>query len=99
MRGGPTQVDARGHRQMNNVSPPCSTRWDNRTATATSAVGTLLMLMRQHNVKEENILYPMRIRAGGQQDALHGGRMAERVGANSFAQSPHETGSADRCRC
>jgi len=72
MSGGPTQVMREEHRQMNDVfaamRDALARQDDNRYLGLSE---TLLMLMRQHNLKEENILYPMADQAlAGQEDAL-----------------------------
>lgn len=60
MRGGPTQVMRMEHNQMREQLA------DAEQALAAGIlddyagmVGTLLIMMQQHNMKEENILYPM----------------------------------------
>lgn len=64
--GGPTQVMRMEHRQMLSVLEQMG-----RAAAAgdfaavTDQGDTLLMLIQQHNVKEENILYPMAERTLG----------------------------------
>jgi hemerythrin-like domain-containing protein len=66
MSEGPTSMMRHEHEQMrallSQLSAACSTR--DRDAYA-GAAETLLMLMQQHNMKEENILYPMCDRALG----------------------------------
>lgn len=70
--GGPTQVMRSEHAQMNDLL-------DNMRAALAARdrerflglAETLLWLMRQHNMKEENILYPMCDQAlGAQRSAL-----------------------------
>ena len=72
MRGGPTQVMRDEHAQMNavfNAMRDALAKQDGNGYLGLSE--TLLMLMRQHNLKEENILYPMADQAlSGQADAL-----------------------------
>jgi iron-sulfur cluster repair protein YtfE (RIC family) len=64
MTGGPTQMMRFEHAQMRTLLAALAT-----TVTAGDADGfggtaeTLLILMQQHNMKEENILYPMCDRA------------------------------------
>ena len=66
MSQGPTSMMRHEHEQMrallHQLSAACSAR--DRDAYA-GAAETLLMLMQQHNMKEENILYPMCDRALG----------------------------------
>lgn len=60
MHGGPTQVMRDEHAQMRNALEGMAaalTRQDTDVYLGLSE--TLLMLMRQHNLKEERILYPM----------------------------------------
>lgn len=60
MSGGPTAVMREEHLQMNNVIAAMASALQRRDGDAYLGLSeTLLMLMRQHNMKEENILYPM----------------------------------------
>ncbi len=72
MSGGPTSVMRAEHAQMNEVFAAMRdalARQDGNGYLGLSE--TLLMLMRQHNLKEENILYPMADQAlAGQAEAL-----------------------------
>lgn len=72
MSGGPTRVMRDEHQQMNDVFAAMQSalaKQDSDTYLGLSE--TLLMLMRQHNLKEENILYPMADQAlAGERDAL-----------------------------
>lgn len=72
MSGGPTAVMRGEHAQMNEVFTAMRealARQDGNGYLGLSE--TLLMLMRQHNLKEENILYPMADQAlAGQEGAL-----------------------------
>ena len=74
MSAGPTQMMRHEHEQMRSLlsqlAEACAARDDQGYA---GVAETLLMLMQQHNMKEENILYPMCDQALGGQ--------AERVGA------------------
>ncbi len=73
MRGGPTQVMRDEHLQMNGVFTVLGDALARKDADAYLGNSeTLLMLMRQHNLKEENILYPMaeQALAGLQADLL-----------------------------
>ena len=75
MSGGPTQVMREEHRQMNEVFAALGDALGRRDGNGYLGLSeTLLMLMRQHNLKEENILYPMadRALAGHQQEELLG---------------------------
>ena len=72
MSGGPTAVMREEHLQMNRVFAAMQealARHDGNAYLGQSE--TLLMLMRQHNLKEENMLYPMADQAlAGEQPAL-----------------------------
>jgi iron-sulfur cluster repair protein YtfE (RIC family) len=60
MAGGPTQVMRDEHVQMRNALEGMAAAVARRDADAYLGMAeTLLMLMRQHNMKEERILYPM----------------------------------------
>ena len=77
MRGGPTQVMREEHRQMNNVFAAMQDALGQQDRNGYLGLSeTLLMLMRQHNVKEENILYPMADQALADQREALLGRMA-----------------------
>jgi iron-sulfur cluster repair protein YtfE (RIC family) len=57
---GPTQVMRMEHGQMRDLLVQMSAALGARDATAYGGLAeTLLILMQQHNLKEENILYPM----------------------------------------
>jgi len=60
MNAGPTQMMRYEHEQMRSLlsqlTEACAARDDEAYA---GAAETLLTLMQQHNMKEENILYPM----------------------------------------
>ena len=75
MSAGPTQMMRYEHEQMrvllSQLAQACAAHNDEGYA---GAAETLLMLMQQHNMKEENILYPMCDQALGAE--------AERIGAN-----------------
>jgi len=71
MIAGPTQVMRTEHRQMTELVERMATalgRHDEAGYLGESE--TLLMLMRQHNLKEEQILYPMADRAMGDDPGL-----------------------------
>ena len=60
MRQGPTQVMRMEHQQMRNLLARMSDAVTRMDRDEILEVGeTLLILMQQHNVKEEGILYPM----------------------------------------
>ena len=77
MSGGPTSVMRAEHAQMNALLTQMRTALDQSDDQAyLSQSETLLMLMRQHNMKEENILYPMSDQALAQEQAALVQRMA-----------------------
>lgn len=60
MRGGPTAVMRYEHEQMRELMEDLNRDLLQRDARGVAATcDTLLVLMQQHNMKEENILYPM----------------------------------------
>ena len=60
MASGPTMVMRSEHAQMTGVLEAMSQALENRAGNDyLGHAETLLMLMRQHNIKEEQILYPM----------------------------------------
>ena len=60
MSGGPTQVMRMEHAQMRQLMTQMADALKGRDRNAYGgAADTLLILMQQHNMKEENILYPM----------------------------------------
>ena len=60
MRQGPTQVMRMEHQQMRNLLARMSEALSNGEREEILEVGeTMMILMQQHNVKEEGILYPM----------------------------------------
>ena len=60
MRQGPTQVMRMEHQQMRNLLARMSEAVSNGAPEKILEVSeTLMILMQQHNVKEEGILYPM----------------------------------------
>ncbi len=74
---GPTQVMRMEHQQMRGIfaqMQSCVANRDNEEYLGLSE--TLLMLMRQHNLKEEQMLYPMcdQALAGEAADILEGMR-------------------------
>jgi len=66
MSGGPTQVMRLEHRQMRELIAQMQAAVGRQDGEGfAGAAETLLVLMQQHNLKEENILYPMCDRALG----------------------------------
>lgn len=60
MRMGPTQVMRNEHAQMRELIEAASSALREHDAVDYSGYAeTLLIMMQQHNMKEENILYPM----------------------------------------
>ena len=60
MSGGPTQVMRMEHAQMRELMAQMTVALKQRDSRAFAGVAdTLLIMMQQHNMKEENILYPM----------------------------------------
>lgn len=80
MTMGPTRMMRMEHAQMRELFGQMSRALADRDATAFAGVAeTLLVMMQQHNMKEENILYPMCDRQlDTQADALG---LRERLGA------------------
>lgn len=73
MIGGPTQVMRLEHTQMRGLLGQMATALRARDKKGFSgAAETLLVLMQQHNLKEENILYPMCDQALGRDARLLG---------------------------
>jgi len=61
---GPTQVMRMEHRQMRDLFAAMRSGIEHKDADEYLGAGeTLLILMQQHNMKEEHILYPMAERA------------------------------------
>lgn len=60
MSGGPTQMMRMEHAQMRELIGQINSALAAKNVDGfTGGVETLLVLMQQHNMKEENILYPM----------------------------------------
>lgn len=60
MRGGPVQVMRMEHAQMRDLVAQMAGALKARDTRAYAGTAdTLLIMMQQHNMKEENILYPM----------------------------------------
>ena len=81
MTSGPTEVMRGEHRQMRDLLGQMSSGLAELDGDAFSgAAETLLILMQQHNMKEENILYPMCDNALGASDL--GDNLAQRLKAS-----------------
>jgi len=77
-RAGPTGMMRYEHDQMRGLLVQLAQACEaHDTDTYGGVAETLLMLMQQHNMKEENILYPMCDRALGEEAR----RVGERMGA------------------
>ena len=74
MEGGPTHVMRSEHQQMRKVIDDMAQALGNKDGDAYLGLSeTLMVLMQQHNMKEENILYPMcDTRLGAQSEAVVG---------------------------
>lgn len=74
MSGGPTFVMRSEHLQMRELVAQMAAAVERRDDASFLGVSeTLLMLMRQHNLKEEQILYPMTDRVlAGDADLVEG---------------------------
>ena len=72
MTQGPTQVMRDEHADMRATLAQLHAALDSRDLDEFAGEAeTLLIMMQQHNMKEENILYPMcDLRLGGERDAL-----------------------------
>jgi hemerythrin-like domain-containing protein len=69
--GGPTQVMRGEHAQMNDLLDGMNAALAERERDRFLGLAeTLLWLMRQHNMKEENMLYPMCDQALGEQKRM-----------------------------
>ena len=78
MSSGPTEVMRGEHHQMRALLAQMQGAVESRDSDAFGGgAETLLILMQQHNLKEENILYPMCDNALGSSDV--GASMAERL--------------------
>jgi hemerythrin-like domain-containing protein len=79
MVGGPTQMMRFEHAQMRELLEQMQAALEQRARDPFAGVAeTLLVLMQQHNMKEENILYPMCDRTlAGSVDV--GGALRQRV--------------------
>jgi hemerythrin-like domain-containing protein len=71
MTGGPTQVMRAEHVQMRDLLKQLDEALAQKNGDIFGGVAeTLLVMMQQHNMKEENILYPMCDQALGQDDQV-----------------------------
>jgi hemerythrin-like domain-containing protein len=78
MTSGPTEVMRGEHRQMRDLLGQMKGALASKDSDAFGgAADTLLILMQQHNMKEENILYPMCDNALGSSDI--GASLVERL--------------------
>jgi iron-sulfur cluster repair protein YtfE (RIC family) len=77
---GPTRMMRFEHVQMRDLMEQMRAALDERNdANFAGAAETLLILMQQHNIKEENILYPMCDRSLAAQDDTLGAVLSERL--------------------
>jgi DUF438 domain-containing protein len=82
MTGGPTQMMRFEHVQMRSLIEQMVAALQAEDADGfAGAAETLLVLMQQHNMKEENILYPMCDRSLAGQEGTLGAVLRERLGA------------------
>ena len=80
MTGGPTQVMRMEHQRMRALMDEAAEALDGgRGDDYLGVAETLLIMMQQHNMKEENILYPMCEQHLGGDGALEG-RLAGEIG-------------------
>jgi DUF438 domain-containing protein len=81
MTSGPTEVMRGEHRQMRDLLAQMRASLANRDSDDFGGnAETLLIMMQQHNMKEENILYPMCDNALGGSDV--GASIASRLAAS-----------------
>ena len=81
MTSGPTEVMRGEHRQMRDLLAQMKEALASRESDDfAGGAETLLILMQQHNMKEENILYPMCDNALG--SSVVGASLAERLKAS-----------------
>jgi hemerythrin-like domain-containing protein len=86
MAGGPTQVMRYEHAQMRELIAQMGVALDQKNKDAFAGESeTLLILMQQHNMKEENILYPMCNRTLTPQSVDVTGALRERLEASCAA--------------
>ncbi len=76
MSSGPTQMMRHEHEQMRSLLAQLEAACAAHDGEAyAGSAETLLMLMQQHNMKEENILYPMCDQALGPQAEILGSKL------------------------
>ena len=82
MTGGPTQMMRFEHAQMRDLMDQMRVALSGRNDdNFAGAAETLLILMQQHNMKEENILYPMCDRSLAAQADTLGAALSGRLDA------------------
>lgn len=80
MTAGPTQMMRYEHAQMRDLLDQMEGAFSQRDQEGfAGAAETLLILMQQHNMKEENILYPMCDRSLSAQAAALGAELSGRL--------------------
>lgn len=80
MSGGPTQIMRMEHVQMRTLFGQLESALRAKDPDGFAGVAeTLLIMMQQHNMKEENILYPMCDQALGAQGAQLAGEITARL--------------------
>jgi iron-sulfur cluster repair protein YtfE (RIC family) len=83
---GPTQMMRLEHAQMRELADRMEEALRQRDAEAfAGSAETLLILMQQHNMKEENILYPMCDRSLAGQAGPLGAQLDERLATTCLA--------------
>ncbi|MBF0612500.1 MAG: hemerythrin domain-containing protein [Magnetococcales bacterium] len=72
MRQGPTTVMRMEHEQMRGILKQMAQTFESKDLKAlTRTLSTMLMVMQQHNIKEEQMLYPMGdMHIGGEADDM-----------------------------
>ncbi len=86
MTGGPTQMMRIEHAQMRELMGQMQAALAQTAGEAfAGAAETLLVFMQQHNMKEENILYPMCDRSLAGQAADLGPKLHEKLEAECLA--------------
>lgn len=88
MTGGPTQMMRFEHAQMRELMDQMQLALRDRAVdNFAGAAETLLILMQQHNMKEENILYPMCDRSLALQVDTLGSALSERLESGCLKES------------
>lgn len=86
MAGGPTQMMRFEHAQMRDLIDQMEHALHAKEGNNfAGAAETLLIMMQQHNMKEENILYPMCDRSLAAQAGALGSELRERLDAACLA--------------